>query len=162
MHRFRATLYKIGNLRCVDLPARASGAFGPEKAPPVRGTIEGIAFRSTLLPRGEGAYRMFVHSRIWRTRGLDAGDATAIAIERDDEPRADLPLPRDFVRALEDRPVARAYAATIAPSLRREIAAWLAAAKRAETRERRIMAALDRFEEMASRRRGKRRRKTQA
>ncbi len=149
MHRFRAKIYKVGILRCVDVPVGASRRLGQDSAPPVRGRIEGVEFRSTLRPRGKCAYRLFVHSRIWRPRGLDAGDSVRIAIERDAEPREVPSLPADFLRALDDRPVVRAYVATIAPSTRREIALWLAAAKRSETRERRIAVALDRLEERA-------------
>lgn len=153
MHRFRATLYKVGILRCIDVPSRLSRSLGQGSAPPVCGTIEGVPFRSTLRARGEGAYRLHVHSRVWRPRGLDAGDTVQVAIERDVVPRDDPALPADFLRALEDRPAARAILAIITPSLRREIAAWLAAAKRAETRERRIATALDTLEERAAKRR---------
>jgi Bacteriocin-protection, YdeI or OmpD-Associated/Domain of unknown function (DUF1905) len=152
VHRFSARLYRIGLLRCIDIPVHASRALGPGLAPPVRGTIEGVAFRSTLRPRGQGAYRLYVHSRAWRPRGLDAGDDVRVAIERDEEPREQLDLPADFLRALDDRPLVRAFVATMAPSLRREIAAWLAAARRVETRERRIAVALDRLEERAEQR----------
>lgn len=149
MHRFRATLYKVGIVRCVDVPSRLSSRLGPGSAPPVHGTIEDVPFRSTLLARRGGTYRLCVHSRIWRSRGLDAGDAVRVAIERDEEPREAAELPRDFVSALDERPQVRAYLERAAPSLRREIARWLAAAKRPETRERRIAVALDRLEERA-------------
>ena len=149
MHRFSATLYKVGIVRCVDVPSRLSSRLGRGPAPPVHGTIEDVPFRSTLLARREGAYRLCVHSRIWRPRGLDAGDTVRVAIERDAEPREVASLPRDFISALDDRPVVRAYIENAAPSLRREIAMWLAAAKRPETRERRIAVALDRLEERA-------------
>ena len=153
MHRFRAALYRVGILRCVAIPLRVSRSLGTESTPPVRGTIDGVPFRSTLLARGGGAYRLVVHSRIWRARGVDEGDTVAVAIERDLEPRNDLPLPADFLRALDDRPTVRAYVATLTPAVRREIAAWLAAAKRRETRERRIETTLDRLEAMAEKRR---------
>ena len=149
MHRFRAKLYKVGIVRCIDVPSRLSSRLGPGPAPPVHGTIEDVPFRSTLLARGEGAYRLCVHSRIWRPRGLDAGDTVRAAIERDDEPRDVVSLPADFQRALDDRPLARTFIENAAPSLRREIALLLAAPKRPETRERRIAIALDRLEERA-------------
>ncbi|HKE49307.1 MAG TPA: YdeI/OmpD-associated family protein [Rhodanobacteraceae bacterium] len=149
MHRFRARLYKVGVVRCIDVPSRLSSRLGPGAAPPVRGTIEAVPFRSTLLARRDGAYRLCVHSRIWRPRGLDAGDDVHVEITRDDEPREAPVLPGDFVDALQERPLVRRYIDNAAPSLRREIALWLAAAKRPETRERRIAVALDRLEERA-------------
>jgi len=74
MQRFRAKLYKIGYLRCVDVPPAVSGALGDEPSIPVCGEAAGVAFRSTLTPRGNGAHRLFIHSRVWRARWLDLGD----------------------------------------------------------------------------------------
>src|SRR5262245_51238358 len=118
MHRFRASLYKIGILRCVDVPAAVSLGLGGGRVP-VRGEPHGVAFRSTLAPRGEGRHRLYVHSRIWRPLGLDAGDRIAITLRRDHEPRPML-LPADLRRALDDDASARAALAAAPPGLRRE------------------------------------------
>jgi hypothetical protein len=150
MHRFRARIYKIGLLRCVDVPAAVSRKLGDEVVIPVRGHAQGIAFRSTLTARGKGRHRLYVHSRAWRKHGLDAGDLIDIRIERDDEPR-DVETPKDFLRALEDRPLARAYFLSATDALRREIANWLAAAKQKSTRERRIERAMDALEQKSRR-----------
>jgi len=154
MLRFRARLYRIGILRCVDVPGRISHALGGERNIPVRGKAAAIPFRSTLVARGKRAHRLFVHSRSWRTHGLDAGDRIEIELERDGEPRT-VAVPPDFLRALDDRPAARRGYASAPDGLRREIADWVAAAKRAETRERRIEKALDVLEARAARRRRK-------
>ena len=151
MHRFRARLYRIGLLRCVDVPLHVSRRLGAGSRIPVRGNAQGVPFRSTLVSRGGGAHKLYVHSRTWRARGVDAGDRIEIALERDDEPR-DIETPRDFLRALQDHPVARAYFRTCPEGLRREIANWLAAAKQRATRERRIDKALQALEQRAGKR----------
>ena len=152
MHRFRAKLQRIGLLRCVDVPARISHALGETGRMAVSGTAHGVPFRSTLIPRGGGCHRLYVHSRSWRGFGLDAGDAIEIALQRDDAPR-DAPVPADFLRALDDRPRARDFYRTCGEGLRREIANWIAAAKQATTRQRRIEKALDALEVKAEKRR---------
>lgn len=150
MQRFRAKLYKIGYLRCVDVPAGVSRALGEESSVPVRGTAAGVEFRSTLTPRGNHMHRLFVHSRVWRARWIDLGDTIEIQIERDMESR-EPDTPYDFLRALDKRPVARRFYDRASAALRREIGNWLAAAKRPETRERRIESALDDLETRARR-----------
>lgn len=146
MQRFRAKLYKIGYLRCVDVPVGVSRTLGDETTIPVCGRAAGVAFRSTLTPRGNLAHRLFIHSRVWRSKWLDVGDSLEIAIERDFKSR-EPDTPYDFLKALETRPAARKVYDKASAALRREIARWLAAAKRAETRDRRIAAALDNLEQ---------------
>lgn len=148
MQRFRAKLYRIGYLRCVDVPPGVSRALGDERTIPVAGRAMGVVFRSTLTPRGNQAYRLFVHSRVWRPRRLDIGDTLEIVLERDDESR-EPDTPHDLMRALESRPAARNVYAQSSVAQRREIGNWLAAAKRSETRERRIETALDHLEARA-------------
>jgi hypothetical protein len=150
MQRFRAKLYKIGYLRCVDVPAGVSRALGDESSIPVRGSAAGVTFRSTLTPRGNQMHRLFVHSRIWRAHRIDVGDTIEFQIERDMESR-EPDTPYDFLKALERRPAARGFYGKASSALRREIGNWLAAAKRPETRERRIEAALDNLEARARR-----------
>ena len=154
MPRFRAKIYKIGLLRCVDVPRAAGRTLGQNGRIAVRGKCDDVSFRSTLIPRGDGAYRLFVHSRVWRPRGLDSGDTIELSIERDEEPR-EVATPHDLLRALEDRPRAQAEFRAAGPGLRREIAAWLAAAKQAQTRERRIERALDELERRNEKRRSR-------
>lgn len=146
MQRFRAKLYKIGFLRCVDVPRGVSRALGDEATIPVCGHAAGVPFKSTLTPRGSMAHRLFVHSRVWRARRLDLGDTLEVTLERDFESR-EPDTPYDFLKALETRPVARHVYDRASIALRREIGRWLAAAKRSETRERRIAAALDNLEQ---------------
>jgi hypothetical protein len=148
VQRFRAKLYKVGYLRCVDVPVGISRALGDEATVPVRGFAGGVEFRSTLTPRGNRAHRLFVHSRIWRARRIDLGDSIEIALERDLDSR-EPETPYDFLKALEARPAARGVYDKASIAFRREIGNWLAAAKRTETRERRIEAALANLEARA-------------
>ena len=77
------------------------------------------------------------------------GGAWRIKLERDTKSR-EPDTPYDFLKALERRPAARRFYDRASVALRREIGNWLAAAKRPETRQRRIEAALDNLEARAS------------
>jgi len=136
------------------VPARISKSLGGAVSIPVRGRAAEVPFRSTLIARGAGKHRLYVHSRAWRCRGLDAGDSIAIELEHDPESRQ-IAVPADFLSALEDRPAARAAFAASTRALHQEIANWVAAAKQAQTRERRIEKALDVLEERWQRKRRK-------
>ncbi|MBI4420375.1 MAG: DUF1905 domain-containing protein [Gemmatimonadetes bacterium] len=147
MPTFSATLYQVGVNRCVDVPPWVSDALGGGLRITVRGRIESVPFRSTLVPRGGGCHRLFVHSRVWRPRALASGTILRVEMDRDSAP-VEPEVPRDFLEALAQRPIAQRVFAAVTPATRREIVRWLASARRTETRERRIELGLDRLEEM--------------
>jgi len=126
--------------------------LGGGKYIPVRGTIGSIEFEANLVPRGRGAHRMFVHSRVWRALGLSRGATFSVTLSRSAE-RTEPPMPSELRRALERRPAAARAFAALAPGLQREVQRWLTAAKRPETRERRLEVGLERIEERYRRRR---------
>ncbi len=135
--RFRATIYAVGINRCVDVPLRVSRALGGRRAQPARGDIEGMPFTTTLTPRLGGAFRLFVHSRIWKALGVDRGSAVHVKISPATPPRAPA-MPAELRDALARHPeAARAFAAMSA-GLRREVMRWVAAAKQTATRRRRV------------------------
>lgn len=91
-HLFSARIYKIWLVRFVDVPPDVSKKLGPENAVPVIGTADGVPLRSTLVPRGNGAYRLAIHGDIRKKLRIDAGAVVEIAIRRDEEvPRARTP-----------------------------------------------------------------------
>ena len=63
-----------------------------------------------------------------------------VATERERSAR----MPRDLARALDDKPQARRFFETLAPSYRKMYVGWVLAAKREETRQRRIRTVVDR------------------
>jgi uncharacterized protein YdeI (YjbR/CyaY-like superfamily) len=59
------------------------------------------------------------------------------------EPKPELPVPGELAAALEANPAAKATFANFAPSHRREYLEWIIEAKRAETRDKRIVQAVE-------------------
>lgn len=165
-HVFPARLRKIWIMRCVDVPRDVSkalrGAAGEEVSHlPVHGWIEGLPFKSTLVPRGGGSYRLHVHSRIWRKLRIDAGAAVEVTLLLDTEPR-EAPLPHDLAASLADEPRALATFNTLTVALRRQIIQYVDLAKRASTREKRIQLMVRRMLERAARRKKTRIRRKKA
>jgi len=138
---FHARLYKIGVNRAVDVPAKISEAFGGGGFIPVQGSIEGIPIASTLVPRGNGRHRLFVHSRIWNRLKIEKGDFVEVLLTRGEPPREPA-IPEDLAVALRmTKGAAEAYR-QVTSALRREFINWIDNAKQPETRAHRIQKGL--------------------
>jgi hypothetical protein len=137
-HVFFAKIYKIGIIRFVDVPAKVSRAFGEDSSSvAVKGQVEGVSLQTTLVPRGNGLYRMAIHGDIRKKLRVDAGAVVEIAIERDQESREPA-LPPAFVLALRNSPKAQSNFRAMTTALRRQIVRYLMSVKQQSTIERRI------------------------
>lgn len=63
-------------------PFRVEEVFGTRARVPVRGTINGYPFRSSLMPMG-GCHRMVVNQTMRKGAGVKAGDKVRVVMERD-------------------------------------------------------------------------------
>ena len=157
-HVFSARIYKVWLVRFVDVPADISKELGPESAVPVVGTVDGVPLRSTLVPRGKGAYRLAIHGDIRKKLRVDTGSVVEVAIRRDEESR-EPELPPVLVLALRNSPKAQQKFRTMTTALRRQIVRYLVAVKSQATLERRVhkfVARLERREPPAKKARTKR------
>jgi hypothetical protein len=153
-HVFPAKIYKIWIMRCVDIPrdiskAIRSSAEGDLQHIPVHGWIEGLRFKSTLVPRGGGSYRLHIHSRIWRKLKIDVGVEVEVALMLDEAPRP-APVPPDLAKALAAKPVALKMFNALTLPLRRQILWYLDNAKHASTRDKRVKLMVQRMLERAT------------
>jgi hypothetical protein len=126
----------------------------------VHGWIEGLPFKSTLVPRGGGSYRLHVHSNIWRKLRIDAGAAVEVTLLVDTEPREAVLQP-DLAAGLADTPRALAIFNTLTVALRRQIVQYVDTAKQSRTREKRVALIVQRMLERAAKRRKLRSRKSE-
>ena len=108
----------------------------------VEGTINGFPFQAALEPDGRGSHLLRVDRRMREATGADEGDVVALEIapvQEEPEPS----VPADLRKALATAPKARASWSDITPVARRDWIHWIASAKQAETRVRRIRNACD-------------------
>lgn len=111
-------------------------ALGPGRRHPVRVTINGYSYRTTVAPyKGEYALSLSAENR--RGAGIEPGDEVELEIERDDSP-AELEVPADLAAALADEPAAQAFFDGLAPSHRKEYVRWVEEPKKPETRAGRV------------------------
>ncbi|MFC1492615.1 YdeI/OmpD-associated family protein [candidate division KSB1 bacterium] len=153
-HRFSARLYKVGINRCVDVPEDIADSLGRGKYIPVIGNAEGLEIRTTLVPRGKGKYRLFIHSSVWRILGIDEGDPITVYIEKDTESR-ELPLPQDIASAFPEDSIQYSALKSLTATHRSGFIKWVEEAKTPETREIRIQVGIDRILETYYKRRKK-------
>ena len=139
-HRFATTLQPSGTGGgfLAEIPLDVPALFGGKRVP-VRGSVNGTPFRTTIAVYG-GRYYLGFRKEIRDAAGISAGDELAIELERDDEPRT-VDVPADFAAALG--PEERAFLDSLAFTHRREYVEWIEDAKREETRQSRIAKAVE-------------------
>ena len=140
VERFRAILGgDEGERPTLKLPFDAKARFGKARAP-VRGTVNGTPFRTTVAVYG-GLYLIGFNKELRGKAGIELGDEVAVELERDDEPRV-VEVPPQLSAALEEDDQAQAVFDALSFTHRREYAEWISGAKREETRERRVRRAV--------------------
>ena len=97
--RFRTKILPAGKTAAgIEVPAKVVAALGSSKRPPVRATINGFTYRSTVAVMG-GKFMLGVSNEVRKNAGVAAGDTVDIDLELDSEVR-EVPIPPDFAAAL--------------------------------------------------------------
>ena len=145
VYRFEATLERPdlrGAWTFIRAPFSVAGELGVKGRIAVKGTINEIPFRSSLLPQGGGAHILVVNKALRDRAGVTAGDTARFVLESDTEPR-EAELPPELAQALQSRENAPAAFGRLSYSHQKEYADYVAEAKRPETRQRRAANAVD-------------------
>jgi hypothetical protein len=139
-HRFETVLQTEDSGVFFEVPLDVPAIFGKARAP-VRGTINGHPFRSTVAVYGGRSF-LPVKKALREAAGVAAGDAVVIELEADEQPRTVDPPP-DLAAALAADPEARAAFEGLSFTHQREYAEWVAEARREATRRRRVAQAVE-------------------
>ena len=147
MPRFAARVSKnASGGHTVIVPFDPNTAFGRVRAP-VRATVNGHTFRTRLARYGGVDYLGF-NRAVRETAGISDGELITIELELDEEPRP-VDVPDELAAALAGDAPAQAAFDALSPSHRREHANWIAEAKRADTKARRVERTLEQLRERA-------------
>lgn len=88
--------------RVVDVPFDVEKAFGSKGRIPVKGTVNGASFRTSLFPVKNGPHLLMINKRVQQAAGISGvGELLSIEIERDDEERT-IEVPEVFERYLAE------------------------------------------------------------
>lgn len=116
-----------------DVAAAAALAHGAR----VRGTVNGVGYRSSLMKYG-GVFHLGVHKATAVAAGVGGGTRVEVTIEIDDQPLPTDAVPPDLAKALARAGKASASWAKLAPAVRRGYVKSVLEAKKEETRARRV------------------------
>lgn len=135
--RFRATLLQSGPTATgFEVPPGVVEALAAGKRPPVRVTINGYTYRSSIAVMG-GMFMIGVSAEHRAGAGVSGGDDLEVSLELDTAPR-EVTVPADLATALDAEPAARRTFDGLSYSNRSWHVLQMQAAKTDETRRRRI------------------------
>ena len=120
----------------LQVPAEAVAALGKGKKPPVRVSLRGYTYRSTVAAYGD-VFMLPLSAEHREAAGVKAGDQVEVTLELDAEPRT-VEVPEDLAAALAEKPGAMAAFEALSYSVRKEYVRQVESAKAEETRNRRI------------------------
>lgn len=138
---FQATLELHGKTATgISVPPEVVTALGAGKRPPVRVTINGYTYRTTVAAYGE-VFLIPVSAEHREGAGIAPGQTITVTLERDEEPRT-VEVLSDLAAALATQPGATETFNALSYTLRKEHVRQVESAKAQATRERRIAAIL--------------------
>ena len=125
----------------VPIPEDVATELGLKGMPKIQAVIAGTPYRGSLMPMGDGTYCLGVLKSIQEAAGVGLGDSIEVLIELDTTPRTVEPPP-DLAQVLAADQKAAAAWAKLSFTNQKEMARSLEEAKRPDTRERRLKAAV--------------------
>jgi len=144
--RFHATILQSGKTATgIEVPDDVVEALGAGRRPPVKVTINGFTYRSSIAALG-GVSMVGISAENRAGAGVAGGDEVDVEIELDTQPRQ-VDVPADFAAALDADPRARATFDGLSYSNRSWHVLSIEGAKTDETRQRRIAKSVEALRE---------------
>ncbi len=142
-HKFKVKLLGQAGSEVATLkpPFKVVAVFQRKGRVPVKGTIEGFPFRSSLMNMGEG-HMMVVNAQLRAGAKCKAGDTVTVLMELDDDKRT-VEVPAGLKKIIERDPKAREFWPKLSFTHQKEYVREIEGAKRPETRDKRIAAMMD-------------------
>jgi hypothetical protein len=135
--RFETKLFNIGSWTILKIPVEISQKLPSRGQTMIKGTFNGIDFKTALEPDGKGSHWFKVDNKINEVAKTKVGDTVTVIIE----PTKEWPepvIPEDLKEALAADSKANSLWIDITPMARWDWIRWIRGTKVAETRKRRI------------------------
>ena len=141
--RFKIRLFGAHGMETAALkpPFDVVEAFQRKGRVPVKGTINGFPFRSSLMNMGDG-HMMVVNAELRAGAKCKAGDIVSVVMELDEEKRT-VEVPAYLKKIIAADPATKNAWAKLAFTHQKEHVRAIEGAKRPETREKRIAAMME-------------------
>ncbi len=115
--------------------------FGARGRVPVRASLDGVQYTGTMIKYGHPQHMLPVLKAIREQIGKAPGDLVEVEIQLDESERT-LEIPAEFEKRMREHNVLEVFA-HLSFTHRREYCRWITAAKREETRSRRLAKAVE-------------------
>jgi len=141
-HSFRAILESTnekGTMTFVRVPKSVMDAFAPRKRVPVKGTLNGTPFTTTITDMGDGAM-IGIRRSLREAAKIAQGDTVNVVLQHDTSTR-EVTVPKDLIEAMSQAEHARFE--NFSFTHKREFIEAIESAKRPKTRSRRIEKTLE-------------------
>jgi hypothetical protein len=133
---FETTVAASGNNTGIVVPGEVIEQLAAGKRPPVLVNVNGYEYRNTVGVMG-GQHMISISAAVRKATGLQGGDPIRVTLTVADTPR-EVTVPDDFAAALAADEQACAFFGKLSNSMQRYHVDAIAAAKSADTRQRRI------------------------
>ncbi len=138
--QFKAKLVPEGEGRAwtiLKIPFRVEKVWGTRAMMRVRGTINGIAYRSTIFPLRDGSHLMMVSKEMQASANAKPGDTVKVVMQPDTAPRV-VKAPPELKKAFAKNKAAKVAFEKMPYSHKKEYVEAIVEAKKPKTRARRI------------------------
>ena len=139
--QFTTKIYQQRKRPYLDIPPAISAAMSETTESDgyltVFATLNEREISAVLVPRGSGAYRLFVDSQIRRLANLATGDVVSVSLRLDKTAREN-ELPADLSEIFATDTAAQTAFEQLTAAKRNELLKWLAQDKKDETRLKRL------------------------
>jgi hypothetical protein len=142
-HKFKVKLLGQGGseVAAIKPPFDVVETFQHKGRVPVKGTINGFPYRSSLMNMRDG-HMMVVNAQIRAGAKCKAGDTVSVVMELDAEKRT-IEVPAYLMKIIASDPKAKEFWDKLSFTHQKEYIREIDGAKRPETREKRIVAMMD-------------------
>jgi hypothetical protein len=140
--KFRTRILQAGKTATgIELPTKIVEALGAGKRPPIRVTINGYTYRSTVAVMG-GKFMVGVSADVHEAAIVAGGDEVDVDVELDTAPR-EVNVPPELRKALTRNPDAKRFFDQLSYSKKRLYTVPIEKAKTDETRQRNLDKAIN-------------------
>lgn len=141
---FKTKLFLAGKTATgITVPDKVVDSLGKGKRPPVKVTINGFTYRSTVAPM-KGEYMLPVRAEVRDAADISAGQTISVDVTLDTEPRV-VDVPTDLGTALSKHKGAKQAFDKLSYTNQKEIVLGLEGAKTEVTRSRRLSKAIEKL-----------------
>jgi hypothetical protein len=147
VHKFKSKLEKIGSWTIVKVPLDTKKLFGSAGYIRVKGTIDNVELKISLMPMGEGIHCFPVKAELRKTIRKESGDTVNVSIEKDNTQPV-LEIPSELKEAFKASKEAKKMFESYSPSMQREHCKYISEGKKKETREDRAVKTVLKLEKL--------------